>query len=414
MKAIKNFFIKDKKKKPDYHWEKEGKDILEKIKQKNYNKEELKKVLSILLLKDVPKDFVTDFWLTCSGARERMNQNKGQYQKLVKAFNILVKNKHPFYLHLEKKISIDLNRSFNQSKINVTPEIINKLRDILYAFAVRNVSINYCQGLNSIVAYILRMTNFKEEESFYLFLTLMENILPYDYYLFGLGVQAELQVINILLEKYEPDITSYLNTLNGTIILYSVITQFVTSLLIFKINQNISNILYNCFFGFILLEDKDEVFYFFYKIIIGIFKLLKKDILKCKAMSQLKDAINLEKEFDKKSINSIKEYVLFEEGKDKLDSNYVKQLRIDELNKIIKVNKCKFNFKNLDNIECNIYYPMCIEEWNIDSSPSSNATYEKINSINNENNIINNEEDDEQILKDIIIERRQHYCKNNK
>ena len=227
-------------------------------------------------------------------------------------------------------------------------------------------------------------------------------------------MQAELQVINILLEKYEPDITSYLNTLNGTIILYSVITQFVTSLLIFKINQNISNILYNCFFGFILLEDKDEVFYFFYKIIIGIFKLLKKDILKCKAMSQLKDAINLEKEFDKKSINSIKEYVLFEEGKDKLDSNYVKQLRIDELNKIIKVNKCKFNFKNLDNIECNIYYPMCIEEWNIDSSPSSNATYEKINSINNENNIINNEEDDEQILKDIIIERRQHYCKNNK
>ena len=129
MKAIKNFFIKDKKKKPDYHWEKEGKDLLEKIKQKNYNKEELKKVLSILLLKDVPKDFVTDFWLTCSGARERMNQNKGQYQKLVKAFNILVKNKHPFYLHLEKKISIDLNRSFNQSKINVTPEIINKLRD---------------------------------------------------------------------------------------------------------------------------------------------------------------------------------------------------------------------------------------------------------------------------------------------
>ena len=109
-------------------------------------------------------------------------ENNNYYNYLVKAFNIMIKRKHPFYLYLEKKISLDLERSFNYEKYKITEENINQLKNILYAFSVRNVSINYCQGLNTIVVYLLETTNFKEEESFYLFIKLLEYILQYDYY----------------------------------------------------------------------------------------------------------------------------------------------------------------------------------------------------------------------------------------
>jgi hypothetical protein len=107
----------------------------------------------------MPNNFISNY----SGALDLMNKNKGQYKKLVKAFNIMIKRKHPFYLYMEIKISVDLNRSFNQ-KNKPSEENIRQLRDILYAFTVRDVSLNYCQGFNTLVAYFLQTTNFKEEE----------------------------------------------------------------------------------------------------------------------------------------------------------------------------------------------------------------------------------------------------------
>ena len=409
-------FIKEIKKKNNYHWDKEGQEIIQKINQKNYNKEELKNILSILLItEEMPQNFFTNFWLTCSGANDLMNQNKGQYKKLVKAFDILVKNKHPFYLYLEKKMSVDLNRSFNHKKVNPTQENINQLRDILYAFTVRDVSLNYCQGFNTLVAYLLQMTNFKEEESFYLYSKLLESILPYDYYLHGIGIEAELNIINILLQKYEPDLMNHLTKLGAEMLLYSTLTQIITSLFIFKIDQNITNFAFNCFFGYALLEEKNEVFFYFYKIILALFRCFKNELLKCKKLEKINDILKLDKDLKKEIIQGIIYYTLFDESKNKLDIKYAKKIRKEEINKVIKSKKIKFNFNNENNIECNIFYPICVEECNVSSPLDLINVYEKINESkddddNNINNIINNEENDEQILKDIIIERRRHYC----
>ena len=416
-------YLKKIKNKYDYHWEKEGQELIQKINQKDINKEELKKTLSILLLTEanIPQDYILNFWLTCSGAREKMNENKGQYKKLVKAFNILIKNKHPFYLYMESKIAKDLNRTFNNSKNNVTEENIRQLRDILYAFTIRNVSINYSQGLNGIVGYLLRMTNFKEEESFYLFLTLMENILPYDYYLFGIGVEAEMNILNKLLELYQPEMIKYLNNLSFDSIIFitTALTKIITSLLIFQTNQNITNILFNCFFGFALLEDRNEIFFYFYKIILAIFKVLKHDLMKCEDKNKINEILKLDKEQNKETIQSIIYYILFDDSEDKLDINYIKKLREEEIKKLINNRKFKFNFQNENNIECNINYPLCVEECNNSFPIELNVIYENgydKNEKKDDNNInnINNEENDENILKDIIIERRKHLCQNKK
>ena len=111
------------------------------------------------------------------------------------------KKNHYFYKYLTMKLSHDLYRS----NLNGEEEI-NKLKNILNAFISRNLSINYCQGLNLICAYLLQMTDFNEEESFFLFVKLMEDILPYDYFYFGIGIDAELSLMKILLEKYDNEL----------------------------------------------------------------------------------------------------------------------------------------------------------------------------------------------------------------
>ena len=407
-------FIKELKKKGDYHWNKEGKEIIEKINEKNINKEEYKKILSTLLItEEIPNDMIFSFWLACSGAKVEMEKNKGQYQKITKAFDILINNKHPFYLYIQKKMSVDLNRSFN---CEVTEENITQLKNILSAFTVRNVSLNYCQGYNTIVAYLLQMTNFKEEESYYLFLQLLEKILPYDYYLFGIGVEAELNLIKILLEKYEPDLMKYLYKIEADIIVTSILTQFITSLFVFKMDRKITNILFNIFYGFSLLDSHKDSFFYFYKIILGIFKLLKPELMKCKNIQKVCDVLKFEKEHKIEEIQFIIYYALFDESKNKFDINYAKKIRQEEVQKVIKTKILKFKYSNENHLQCNLNYPLCLEECNYITTLQLKVSYEKIidkhddKIEDNNNKIIVDEEDDESILKDIIIERRRHFC----
>ena len=418
MKKIKDVikFINQTRKKNNYHWEKEGEELLQKIKSNNYSKAELKNILSILLLtEDIPKDFVPKLCLCSAKIEENINNNKGQYKKLIKAFDILIKNKHPLYLFLKSKMSVDIHRSFDSNEVKATKENIIQLSNILNAFTVRNVSLNYCQGYNTIVAFFLQLTNFKEEESFYLFLRLMEDILPYDYYLFGIGIEAETTTVNQLLEHYEPDIIKHCSEkLGADLIIYGIISQFITSLFTFKADKRITIFFFICLFGFYSLEEKKgNIFYYFYKVILAIFKTLKQEILKCKNDKQLNDILNFEN-FSKEKIQGIVYFTLFDESKTSLDISYVKKIREENVNKIIKEKKIKFKYKNENNLECNINYPICIEEYDVESKLYLSNYYQKGINIkkNNDNiNIINNEDDDESILRDIIIERRIHYCK---
>ena len=400
----------------NYTWEKEGKEIFNQIinNNNNYDKKKLKGILSILLLtQPISKNILQLLWQSCTRLDEMINNNKDQYIKLIKAFDILIKNKHPFYIYIKNKIAKDLNRTFSGEKEFKTEENIIKLGNILHSFTVRNVSLNYCQGLNTIAGYLLKVLDFSEEKAFYLFLILLEQILPYDYYLFGIGVEIDLNVINIILRKYEKDLMEYLDKIQGNMIIIAVLTQFITSLFTFKMDENISNILFNCFFGFFLLEEnKENVFFYFYKIIIGIFKSFKDELMNCKNFKDVSKVFNFEKKQNKDIIDSIIYYTLFESEND-FDLNEAKNIRQTELNKIIATRKEKFKFENKENIKCNLNYPICVEECN--SFPlQSKVTYEKINkkdenNINN-NEIKENELNDEEILKDIIVERRNHFC----
>ena len=206
----------------------------------------------------------------------------------------------------------------------------------------------------------------------------------------------------------------YLDKIQGNIIIIAVLTQFITSLFTFKMDGNLTNILFNCFFGFFLLEEKKEnVFFYFYKIIIGIFKSFKDELMNCKDFKDISKVFNFEKNLNKNIIENIIYYTLFQSEND-FDLNEAKNIRQNELNKIISNRKEKFKFENKENIKCNLNYPICVNECN--TFPLQlKVTYEKINIKEDANNINNNEvkdneENDEEILKDIIVERRNHFC----
>ena len=400
-------FINKTKKKTKYHWEKEGEEFIQKIESKKFDKNELKNILvTLIITEDIPRDFVSKLWIACSHIKQKIENNKGQYQKLIKAFDILIKNKHPLYLSLEGKISMDLNRSFNNNIAKYTDENIKQLRNILYAFTVRNVSLNYCQGFNTIVAFILQMTKYKEEESYYLFLILMEELLPYEHYLFGIGIEAEIPIILELLEKYEPELMNHCSKMDGfDLDIYSLLSQFITSFFTFKMDPDITIFFFTCMFGFYYLEEnRKNIFYYFYKIILAIFRAFKSEILKCKNNKLFSELLDMEK-LSKEKIQCIKYYTLFDESFDISNAKKIREKNIDKI-------KIKFKHNNAQNLECNINYPICLEEGNMESKLYLNNFYCKGVEIKNknQNNIINIENEDENILRDIIIERRNHYC----
>jgi len=176
-------------------------------------------------------------------------------------------------------------------------------------------------------------------------------------------------------------------------------------------NRNISNFVFNCFYGLLLLKEKEDIFFYFYKIILALIKSFKKEIMTNYDMHKINKILNFENEISKEKLEDIIYFTLFDDDKNNFDINYVKKIRKEEVDKILKKTKAKFNFKYDSNVECNISYPICVEDYNILPSIDLNVIHKNMNDQNEgDNNIINNEEDEEQNLKNIVIERRKHLC----
>ena len=111
------------------------------------------------------------------------------------------------------EIKIDIDRTAVESD-NV--ELHRKLlSNILYAISQCNGDIKYCQGMNFIASVLYEI--FGEEDTFYIFLSFFKNT---DYpIIFAKDLQklkVFFYVFNRILQLYEPELSSYLNTRNAT------------------------------------------------------------------------------------------------------------------------------------------------------------------------------------------------------
>ena len=190
-----------------------------------------KEVYKLLLLKDcIPKEYIGKFWFISSGAKREMHLHPGYYKYLLE--------KYPSYLNfnyvrqaiLVSQIEKDIPRTLNKNSNNDI-NFLTKLSNILICYNRRNLSVRYVQGFNFIVAHILNIIN-DEEKAFWVFVQLIENILPNDYFpdeMIGLMVDVNLLVC-LLRDIYAPNLIESLNAIEGRLYLENLFIQWFVSL----------------------------------------------------------------------------------------------------------------------------------------------------------------------------------------
>ncbi len=85
-----------------------------------------------------------------SGAKKEIKNNPHYYQTLLE-FSKCVQSLN------EHQIDVDLKRTFPDEIFFQDPKNLQKLKNILICYSLRNSSIGYCQGFNFIVARLLQI-----------------------------------------------------------------------------------------------------------------------------------------------------------------------------------------------------------------------------------------------------------------
>ena len=71
---------------------------------------------------------------------------------------------------------------------------LDKLKNILMCYSIRNTTVGYCQGMNFIVGRLLLIMD-NEEQAFWIFVQIIEKILPIFYYSDLAGIIIETTMI---------------------------------------------------------------------------------------------------------------------------------------------------------------------------------------------------------------------------
>ncbi|XP_046855751.1 TBC1 domain family member 2B-like isoform X3 [Xenia sp. Carnegie-2017] len=166
--------------------------------------------LKTLIRAGIPHDLRAKVWMKCINdhvkSTKRMS-GSGYYKRLLDS-------KKDNFCPAEKQIGLDLLRTLPNNRYydKHNAEGIEQLRRVLLAFSLHNKEIGYCQGLNRLAAIALLYLS--EEESFWALVTLVEHIMPKNYYSKTLiASQVDQRVLKDLLVEKTPKISEHLDKL---------------------------------------------------------------------------------------------------------------------------------------------------------------------------------------------------------
>ena len=393
-------------------WEKEGIYLLSKV---SFDKNDIKLYKLLLLKNCIPQNFRGEFWYTTSGAKKEKLNNPNYYFSLVNSFNDYIKKFN------ESQIEKDINRTIREDSIN-SKIIKQKLKNILISYSKRNQSIGYIQGFNFIVAKILQMLP-DEEKAFWLFVQIIENILPIDFYSEMCGMMSDIDILICLIkEKYIPNLINKLIKNDLISDLKDLILKWFDSLFCINMNSNSQNAIWDILFcdGRIVL----------FKTAISLLKKITDKL------------ILFDNSFDFR--NFVNEY--FDNYKDEYLLTYnliLKKFEFDEefinYNRQIIFSHMKYNFENNNDKEKELYkekinqneelcdksMPICIYDTESKFKITENlilTTYNNLNIIDDycENDYLINYNDSfkfetsEIDCDELLIERKIHFCDDNR
>lgn len=157
--------------------------------------------LEALLKMGIPDIYRHELWPLLCGATHKLNANAGQYAEYLSDW------KHS--TQAAQDIEKDLHRSMPSHPFySSQPKNVEPLRNVLTAYAARNPSVGYCQGMNIVAAMLLLYL--PEEVAFWVLTSIIEEIAP-DYYNKQLfGSQVDQKVFNRLVKGKYPDLYAHL------------------------------------------------------------------------------------------------------------------------------------------------------------------------------------------------------------
>jgi hypothetical protein len=131
---------------------------------------------------------------------KKLKENEGYYH------SILDVHKNTPCVSAEQ-ITLDLHRTFPQHPLFAESDDENsgrkKMQRILTAYSWRNPHVSYCQSLNYIVGILLMHLN--EEQAFWMLVSILEEILPANFYNPQLkGVRVDTHVLEELVKERLP------------------------------------------------------------------------------------------------------------------------------------------------------------------------------------------------------------------
>ncbi|CAF0786350.1 unnamed protein product [Adineta steineri] len=153
----------------------------------------------------IPTSLRAQMWMCLSGSVHKKHQAKMSYTDMLKQCN----NDSQLY---SKQIEKDLLRTLptNACFMTMNASGISRLRRILRTVAWLFPDIGYCQGMGVICATLLLL--FEEEDAFWMMCSIVEDLLPGQYYSVSLfGVQVDIRVFRYLIQQYLPNIHKVFN-----------------------------------------------------------------------------------------------------------------------------------------------------------------------------------------------------------
>ena len=197
-------------------------------------------------------------------------------------YNCLL-NEYPKEIMLlsEKQINLDITRAFPEDEYFHKPEVLQKLKNILLCYSKRNLSIGYVQGFNFIVGRLLKFIPDDDEKVFWIFVQIIENILPLEFYSEMAGVMTSVDILLCLFKQmYIPDL---LENLNDYVLIYlkNIIMQWFLSLFVINFPFDATTVVWDTLF----LDKKIVLF----KLCLSLVKLIKDDLLKIHELEEMKN-----------------------------------------------------------------------------------------------------------------------------
>jgi hypothetical protein len=276
------------------------------------------------------------------------------------------------------------------------------------AFAMRNITIGYCQGFNYIVGKLLLIME-NEEETFWVFTQIAENYLPLDFYLKFTGVRTDTEIVKKIINLTLPFVK------NDEIIelcISNLITKCFISLFSQSFNDDILYTVWDAFFiyGNIIL----------YKAFIWVVYNLFDQNMKNFSIENIHTEL-IQKIENLDNIYTLNYFLLL---MNRITDENIKHNKNKIYDKTIKENSFP-SFENLKNIQCDKSLPFCIKNRDIDNiykynqfiilktnkslniindyffNESKNCQENKENDLNKNNNLT---------IDDLLIERQKHFC----